>query len=88
MDRIELHSKVGIVIRWYREGSGITQTELSEKSGIPRKILNLIEEGRGYHTLTTYHKIALALDISLHLVMKHVEESTGIDELLRTLKEA
>ncbi|BFK26991.1 MAG: helix-turn-helix transcriptional regulator [Blautia producta] len=54
---------MGYKIKEIRENAGMTQSELAEKSGVARSIINGLETGRTTTTTTdTLKKIALALD--------------------------
>ena len=54
---------MGYKIKEIREEVGMTQTELSEKSGVARSIINGLETGRTTTTTTdTLKKIASALN--------------------------
>jgi transcriptional regulator with XRE-family HTH domain len=54
---------VGYKIKEIREAAGMTQQQLSERSGISRSIINGLETGRTKTTTTaTLRKIAIALN--------------------------
>lgn len=54
---------MGYKIKEIREAAGMTQQQLSERSGISRSIINGLETGRTKTTTTaTLRKIAIALN--------------------------
>lgn len=54
---------MGYKIKEIREAAGMTQQQLSERSGISRSIINGLETGRAKTTTTaTLRKIAIALN--------------------------
>lgn len=54
---------MGYKIKEIREAAGMTQQQLSERSGVARSIINGLETGRTKTTTTaTLRKIATALD--------------------------
>ena len=54
---------MGYKIKEIREAAGMTQQQLSERSGVARSIINGLETGRTKTTTTaTLRKIALALE--------------------------
>jgi len=54
------------LVQIWREHRGLTISALAEKAGISPSYLSQIEGGSREGTLSTYKKIAAALDISLH----------------------
>lgn len=61
----------GITVAINREHRGMTQAELSEKTGISIPNICLIENGRRNVGMITAKKLAIALDISIDRLMKH-----------------
>lgn len=53
-----------------RKRLGLTQEELAAASGVERTHMGSIEQGRRRPTLTTLHKIAQALRMSLEQLFK------------------
>ncbi len=57
---------MGYKIREFREKQGMTQEELSQKSGISRAVIVSLENNDATSTTTkTLHKIAQALGVSI-----------------------
>jgi transcriptional regulator with XRE-family HTH domain len=59
---IDKNIRLGSAIREKRRERGFTQFDLSEKAGLDRSHLSLIESGEHHPTKRTVEKIALALD--------------------------
>ena len=55
----------GVVLRRYRKKQGMTQEQVSWKSGVDRKFISRIEGGRREPALGTILKLTTALDIDL-----------------------
>jgi len=55
--------EIGEKLRIARLGSRMTLAKLSEKSGVSKSLLSMIERGRSVPTITTFQKIAAALGI-------------------------
>ena len=66
---------VGAVIQAYREEKGLSQEVVSGLADIGRTHLSAIERGQRKPTLDTFFKIALAMDIPPHQLMKRIEDS-------------
>lgn len=56
---------IGIQIKEYIESRGMTQTFLSEKSGVPTVKLNLILNGKRKITLDEYERVCWALGVDV-----------------------
>lgn len=54
---------VGVMVKRLRKQKGLTQTELSEKSGLLQTTISAIERGTE-PTTDTLRKLALALEVS------------------------
>lgn len=52
-----------------REALGLTQQELSERSGVPRPTLAHLESGQGNPTLTVLIKVAAALGVGIEALV-------------------
>ena len=65
---------VGKVIQEYREMRKLSQDVVSGLAGRGRTHLSAIERGVRKPTLETFFKIAYALDIEPHRLMKVIEE--------------
>ncbi len=60
--------KLGLQFRDARVKQGLTQVELSEKSGVSQADISRIERGAGNPTESTLHRLATALEHRLELV--------------------
>lgn len=56
---------IGLMVRRMREQRGMTQVELSQKTGLSRATLNNIESGRGNSTVDSLAAIAQVFDCNL-----------------------
>ena len=65
---------VGRVIQNYREKCGLSQDVVSGLADIGRTHLSAIERGVRKPTLDTFFKLAEALNIEPHKLMKLIEE--------------
>ncbi len=65
-DIVELdYYKVGQNIRRFRIQSKLTQDGLSERAGVSKQYLSLLEKGKKKGRLEIYYHIALALNITM-----------------------
>lgn len=64
----------GILIKNIRKNKLISQEKLSEKSGLDRTYISLIETGKRNPTLTSICKIAQGLDIKASELIRLYEE--------------
>ena len=71
---------VGAVIRTCRERKGLSQEVLSGLADLDRTHYSKIERGLRSPTIDTFFKIAHALDIPPHQLMKEVEKAIGNSE--------
>lgn len=65
---------IGDVIRRYRKSKGLTQEQLSGLAGLDRTHYSKIERGLRSPSLETLFKIAYALNISPHVLIKAIED--------------
>lgn len=65
---------VGKVIQRYREKKGLSQEVVSGFADIGRTHLSAIERGVRKPTLDTFFKIAEAMEIAPHELMKSIEQ--------------
>lgn len=56
---------IGYKVKFLREIKGISQTELSKKTGVVREQISRIENGQINATIQTMHKLSVALDVPL-----------------------
>lgn len=54
--------RIGNSIRKIRKAQGISQFELSKRSGLDKSYMNYVEKGKRNFTLQTLYKIAEALE--------------------------
>ena len=66
--------KVGKVIAYYRQKSGMSQEVLSGFADVGRSHLSAIERGERKPTLETLYRICSALNIKMSTVNKKLEE--------------
>ena len=67
--------KVGKVIQACREEKGLSQEIVSGLAGIGRTHLSAIERGQRKPTLETFFKLAEAMNIPPHLLVKRIEDN-------------
>lgn len=61
----KIYEVIGGRIRSLRKVRGLTQERLADRADIDRSHMGFIEQGRRQPTISTLHKIAGVLDISL-----------------------
>lgn len=66
---------VGAVIRKIRESAGISQETLADMANVGRSYCGSIERGESQPTLFVILKIAAALEIEGHVLVKQVEHA-------------
>lgn len=66
----QIYSELGKRIVKARNNKGMSQEKLATASGIDRSHMGFIEQGRRKPTLSTLHKIATSLGISLEQLFK------------------
>ena len=71
--------KVGKIIKQLRKAKGVSQEVLSSFAGIARSHLSMIENGTKQANFETICKIAYALDMQPHELVKHIEDGGGIE---------
>ena len=71
---------VGEVIYKRRQGKGFSQEVLSGLAGLDRTHYSKIERGLRSPNLETFFKIASALDIKPHELMKDIEAAVEAEE--------
>ena len=59
--------KVGAEMQLARKISGLTQSELAEKSGVPQETISRIERGRSNPTLGTLEKLVRAMGVEINV---------------------
>lgn len=69
-DTLENQYEVIKTIIKQRLKRGWSQTQLAEAIGSRQPVISKLERGDGNPSLKTLHKIAEALDLSLHVTMK------------------
>jgi transcriptional regulator with XRE-family HTH domain len=67
---------IGKIIQQHRKGKGLSQEQLSGLAGLDRTHYSKIERGLRSPTLDTLFKIAYALDIQPHELVKAIENET------------
>ncbi|MFL5953633.1 MAG: helix-turn-helix domain-containing protein [Gaiellaceae bacterium] len=66
--------RVGAQLLKRRLECSMTQTQLSDRSGVPQPEISKIERGLGNPTEDTLFKLASAMDAHLDVVPNHAEE--------------
>ena len=66
---------VGDIFRAARDQAGMTQEVLSGLAGLDRTHYSKIERGLRNPTIDTLFKVANALDIKPHILVKHIEDA-------------
>lgn len=61
-----------------REARGLTQQELSERSGVPRPTLAHLESGQGNPTLSVLIKVAAALGIGIEALVSQAKPKVRV----------
>jgi HTH-type transcriptional regulator/antitoxin HipB len=62
---VRSESQFGYQLRMHRVHKGMTQTELSERSGIRQETISKFERGRGNPTCDTFFRLMAALNMEL-----------------------
>ena len=68
---------VGLLIREYRLRKGMSQEVLSGLAGLDRTHYSKIERGLRSPTIDTLFRIAHAMDVPPHEIIKALEDRTG-----------
>lgn len=68
---------IGRIIRQNRDKKGLTQEQLSGLAGLDRTHYSKIERGLRNPTIETVFKIAYALDVQPHKLIKEIEEESA-----------
>ena len=76
-DRMVDAAIIGEVIRTCRERKGLSQEVLSGLAGLDRTHYSKIERGLRSPTISTFFKIAQALDMPPHKLMEELEAAAG-----------
>ena len=62
-------SRLGYEVRLARKVAGLTQAELSERSGVPQENISRIENGRANPTVVTLEKLARAMGCQITITV-------------------
>lgn len=76
-DALEPEHNIKVAIITARKNSGLTQTQLAEKSGIAQGDISNLETGNANPTLNTLQRLASAMDMKLKLEFLPVDEQQG-----------
>lgn len=71
--KLELPEALGLVVRRLRVRSHLSQGELADAANLSRRLVGLIERGRGNPTLTTLASVACALRQRPHQLVRDAE---------------
>jgi transcriptional regulator with XRE-family HTH domain len=72
-----LQQKFGPTLRSLREQSGLAQEKLAERANLHRTHLGLLERGERYPSLRAIEKLAEALGMKPHELVKSAEDFRG-----------
>ena len=78
---MDIKELIGARIKSLRQGKGLTQEALAEKSGISSKYLSSIERGKENPTLDTLIQLAKALKVELFEIFLYAHEVPSSEEL-------
>jgi len=80
---VELNKRaIGVVIRRLRKEKRLSQEILSSFAGLARSHLAMIETSDKIPNFETIWRIAIALDISPHELVRQIEEESSIEKNL------
>lgn len=71
--------KLGKRIQYLRKQRGLSQEKLAEAINIATTSLSFIETGRGFMTLSTLEKMAIALNVEPHEIFQFVSVRSNED---------
>lgn len=69
-----LSGGLGLTVRRLRQEAGLSQEALADAAGLDRAYISGLERGRRNPTLASLTRIATALGVPLHDLMKEAEE--------------
>lgn len=72
MNESQLLIRFGLKIRMLRNARGLSQQELSEKSGLHRTYISMVERGEKNVTLISLNKLATGLNLPLEDLVKNL----------------
>lgn len=71
---MDIKKIIGLNIREYRDLKGISQETLAHLSDVDRTYIFSIEKGRRNVSILVLFKISKALDVSIHDLLKNIED--------------
>lgn len=80
---------LGDKVRSRREGLGMSQYELAQKSGLRPEVVSRIETGKSGASLASLHKLAPILGLSIDELVRDqstVRKTTGAETAAKTTK--
>jgi transcriptional regulator with XRE-family HTH domain len=79
---------IGNLIREIRKSKSISQEQLSERSGLDRSFISMLERGKKNPTLSTLIKLCKALDVSLTELISEFEvrQNKEVEDEKRTAR--
>jgi transcriptional regulator with XRE-family HTH domain len=84
--RMDMRKLVGRNFARLRQAKGLTQEDVSARSGLSQQYLSGLENGRRNPTIITLHEIAEAIGVShVDLVMPDQESGTPIPTRVRNV---
>jgi transcriptional regulator with XRE-family HTH domain len=68
----DFQRKTGIRVRQLREEKGWSQEEFADRCGVHRSYMGVVERGERNLTLSTLHKLASTLEISVAALLRGI----------------
>lgn len=69
-----IEKEFGLVLKKYRNESGLSQEELALRCGLDRTFISMLERGKRRPTINTVFSLAKALNIKPSAMIKEVEK--------------
>ena len=76
---MDMRRLVGQNLRSARKAKGLTQEELSVRTGVAQQHLSELETGKGNPTVVTLYELAQVLDVTVAMLVTPSEERTSTD---------
>ena len=67
----DIKARLGRRFRELREAKGLSQEILADKAGLDRTYVSSVERGKRNISIENIERLALALDISVHIVFDY-----------------
>lgn len=76
---MDMRRLVGQNLRSARKAKGLTQEELSVRTGVAQQHLSELETGKGNPTVVTLYELAQVLDVTVAMLVTPSDEGTSTD---------